>query len=678
MADRIARKLLILGWDAADWKIVDGLFAQGALPNLKGLVGSGVRGDITSLDPKLSPLLWTSIATGKTADKHGILNFVEPDPSGAGLRVSSSTTRKTKALWNILGQSGLRTMVVGWYATHPAEPIRGVMVSNLFQEGVPSDAGEPWALAPGSVHPPALSARVAELRLHPAELTGDELLPLLPTLRGMDHRDPRVQKLAHLVAQCASVHNVATELLARREEWDCAMVFHEAIDVACHHFMQYHPPRMARVSETDFALFRHVVGGVYQLLDMMLGTLLSVAGPETTVILLSDHGFHSDHLRPRVQGATDGTHGAMDATWHRQLGVLAMAGPGIVRGGTVYGASLLDITPTALTLLGLPVGADMDGRVLVEAIDRPVQIERVFGWDDLEGEDGRHPPDLRVDPLEARDAMRQLAELGYIEKPPTTTEGAKEQIALYRRETAFNLGVVYMTTGRPGLAAPIFEGLCHEHPEDVRFVMNLAHTLYALGRHDRTVSLLEGLVSRRPDLPDALLLRGAALFAKGRTGEAALALEGAERQTPDRPDLLCTLADAYIHLERWEDAGRILSRACSIDPQDASVHHKRALLALGQKRFEEAVEHALRAVELRHFFPAAHYTLGVALTRMRDFDDAVKAFGATISMQPGMIDAHRYLASIFRHLGDRTGARAHRDAARRLMDAGGPGHAFPR
>jgi len=72
MINRPANKLLIIGWDAADWIIIDRLFAQGKLPNLRRLVDDGVRADLSTLDPKLSPLLWSSIATGKTADKHGI------------------------------------------------------------------------------------------------------------------------------------------------------------------------------------------------------------------------------------------------------------------------------------------------------------------------------------------------------------------------------------------------------------------------------------------------------------------------------------------------------------------------------------------------------------------------------------------------------------------------------
>ena len=128
------RRLLIVGWDAADWIIIDRLIAAGRMPTLKAAIDAGVRADLRTLEPKLSPLLWTSIATGKTPDKHGILNFLEPKADGSGLQVASSTSRAGKALWNIVSQAGVRTQTVGWYASHPAEPIVGGVVTNLLQE----------------------------------------------------------------------------------------------------------------------------------------------------------------------------------------------------------------------------------------------------------------------------------------------------------------------------------------------------------------------------------------------------------------------------------------------------------------------------------------------------------------------------------------------------------------
>lgn len=103
---RLAKKVLLIGWDAADWKVIHPLLDAGEMPNLNRLVEGGTIGNLATLQPCLSPILWNSIATGKTADKHGITGFVEPNPDGPGLRLASSTSRTTKAIWNILCKAG--------------------------------------------------------------------------------------------------------------------------------------------------------------------------------------------------------------------------------------------------------------------------------------------------------------------------------------------------------------------------------------------------------------------------------------------------------------------------------------------------------------------------------------------------------------------------------------------
>ncbi len=664
MPERIAKKVLVIGWDAADWKLIDPLLKLGVMPNLQGLIERGVRGDITSLDPKLSPLLWTSIATGKTADKHGVLNFVEPVPESGTLRISSSTTRKTKALWNIATQSGLRSLVVNWYATHPAEPISGINVTNLFQENPPQTADAPWPMPPESVHPADLAADLAPGRVHPLRITAESILPLVPDLARLDPRDRRIEMLAKQMARCASVHNIATGLLEAEPEVDLAMVFYDTIDVMGHYFMQYHPPRMWHVSEKDFATYRHVMNGVYQFHDLMLGRILELVGAETTIILLSDHGFHSDHLRPTVQPSMDDAHAAMDATWHRPLGVVVAAGPGIRAGQTIYGANLLDIAPTVLTLLGLATGADMDGRVLVEAIDRPISKESVFSWDAMPGESGTHPADKRQDPVAAAESIRQLVDLGYLAALP---ENVQQQVAQVKRESEFNLGVVYMTTRRAAQAQEIFARLHAAYPDEPRFAMNLAHCLYAIGRHEEACGLLMELVARHPEAADAKLLLAGAMLASGRIEESRAMLERAEREMPDRRDGAIMLAEVYLHLRRWADAKRIAERLVETDPDDPRALHALGSAEMYLGNLERAAEMCLSAIERRHFYPEAHYMLGVTLVWMKDYPRAIQSLKAAVSMQPGYLNAYRYLASIYRHLGDRTNARANREQAERLI-----------
>lgn len=403
------KRVLLVGWDAADWQMIGPLVDAGLMPTLASLLGRGASGTLATTRPILSPILWNTIATGRRADGHGVLGFTEPVPDGPGIRPTASTSRRCKALWNILTQCGLRSHVVGWYASHPAEPIAGAMVSNQFEFRSADEApGAP--LPAGAVHPAELAASMAECRVHPSEVDASAILPFVPDAAIEIAREGnRIGKLMQLVAQTASIHAMATRLM-ERGDWDFGAVYYEGIDRFGHEFMEFHPPRMAEVDERDFAAYRHCMHGIYRFHDMMLETLLRLAGDDTAVLVISDHGYWNDHRRPDPR---PGKAGPVD--WHRPYGILAAVGPGIRAGARVHGASILDIAPTVLALLGLPAADDMPGRVLAEAMDPATVPSRIPSWESVPGECGMHPAELRVDPEEARAALAQLVDLGYID-----------------------------------------------------------------------------------------------------------------------------------------------------------------------------------------------------------------------------------------------------------------------
>ena len=80
------RKVLLIGWDAADWEVITPLLEEGLMPSLENLINRGVMGNLATLQPILSPMLWNSVATGKYADKHGIHGFIERDLKNGGAR----------------------------------------------------------------------------------------------------------------------------------------------------------------------------------------------------------------------------------------------------------------------------------------------------------------------------------------------------------------------------------------------------------------------------------------------------------------------------------------------------------------------------------------------------------------------------------------------------------------
>jgi predicted AlkP superfamily phosphohydrolase/phosphomutase/tetratricopeptide (TPR) repeat protein len=670
MTVSLAKKVLLIGWDAADWKVINPLLDQELMPTLDDFINHGVMGNLATLRPILSPMLWNSIATGKRPDKHGILGFMEPDPHVGGVRPVTSTSRKVKAIWNILTQRGYKTHVLGWFAGHPAEPINGVCVSDLYPYAT-APLGEEWPLPQGALYPESLRDTFAGLRMHPAEVTEAAILPWIPRAAEIDQeKDKRLQSFSKILAENCSIHNAATWIL-QNEPWDFMAVYYNGIDHFCHGFMHFHPPRMEGMPESLFEIYKDVVNGAYRFHDMMLQTLLDLAGPDATVLLVSDHGFHSDHLRPLGIPKEP----AGPAVQHRPFGVVCMKGSNIKQDERIYGATLLDVTPTILTLFGLPVGEDMDGRVLVQAFEELPQIKRIPSWENEAGACGMHPADSRMDPAAAQAVLQQFVALGYIQ-PPSENQAKAVESAV--REQQYNLARAHLDARRYQDALPIFEELDRKWPDQVRFAQHLAQCYLLLRRRKEAKSILQRLIMYRPAPPAtpedpekagtaaesapaavaaeaddppkprpwADLLMGVIHFEEGNMDDALASLLKAEESDPRLPDLHLRIGQTYLRQKRTEDAERAFQRALDIDGDSPEAHLGLALVRLRQRRNEDAAEQALLAVGLQHFLPLGHFYLGVALARLGHRERAIVAFETTASMLPGLLAAHRYLATL--------------------------------
>lgn len=653
MGRRLATRLLVIGWDAADWMVIDPLLAKGAMPALDRLIRAGVRSDLSTLEPKLSPLLWTSIATGKTADRHGVLNFVEPKPDGSGLRVASSTSRRCKALWNILSQCGLRTNVVGWYASHPAEPIGGTIVSNLLCEGDPGTSGAAWPVPAGLTHPIGRTDAIASCRVRARDFERDSLREIVPDLPPGMREDERVRALCRLMAVAASVERAAAHLL-REPGWDCTMAFFETIDTVGHHFMQYRPPRMRHVKEAEVRAFGGVMDRVYRWHDAALGRLLDAAGPDVTVVLLSDHGFHSDRHRPVLADLPPERRMEREASWHRPTGVLVMSGPGVVAGQPPITASVLDIAPTSLTLLGLPAGADFDGRALSESLADRAAPDRIDSWELVDGDAGLHPPEARQDPFEAADALKQLVDLGYMAALPADVQG---QLDLVRRESSFNLGVSLMSRGRFAEAVPHFTALMGTRPDEHRYAICHATCLAATGAFADAVATLERMLAHDPFAAEARLLLSRCLHAMGRADDARRELDRVMRDRSAQPSLSLGIADALVRQSRTDDALQLYRQMSREDPKSlpALLGIAQCLLILG--RWEDAASAALDAMDVHKAIPDGHYFLALALAWMGDAANARQSVELGLTFDPRHAPLLRLSAALALHGGDRTKGR---------------------
>ena len=246
------KKVLVIGWDAAEWKVIMPLIQQGKMPAFARLMSRGVHGKLQTLDPPLSPMLWTSIATGFRADTHGIGGFIEPTPDGENLRPVTSTSRKVKAIWNILNQEGYKSNVVAWWPSNPAEPINGVMVSNLYQIAT-KPLNQEWEMPKGTIHPEELSETMKGFRIHPHQINMEQAQAFLPNIKTDEalRSDPRTTSVLRTMANAGTIHSATCHLL-ENSDWDFTAVYHDAIDHFSHIAMRYFPPRRPEIPEKDF------------------------------------------------------------------------------------------------------------------------------------------------------------------------------------------------------------------------------------------------------------------------------------------------------------------------------------------------------------------------------------------------------------------------------------------
>lgn len=653
MAEQLARKLLLIGWDGADWQIIKPMLERGEMPALESVINQGVMGNLASMNPMISPMLWTTMATGKPPHAHGICGFTVPDPtSPSGTRLANSTGRKCKAFWNILTQNGLKVHTLGWFASHPAEPINGICVSDLFAKPLGLiDKG--WPMLPGSVHPAERTLDFLDLRIHPQEISLEQLEYFVPRAKSIDQSaDRNLSSLALQLAECGTLQGLASHIV-EHEPWDMLAVYFNTIDHVCHGFMYYHPPRMDHIPPVLYELYKDVVEATYRFHDMMLGYLLTQAGDDVTVMIVSDHGYQTGNRRPVLTPDEP----AGPTAWHRPYGILAMKGPHIRRDELVFGARLLDLTPTILTLFGLPVGKDMTGRALCQIFDRPVTPELIPSWEDVPGEAGLHAADARVDPIAEQAAMQQLIDLGYLDPIPADKQAAIQKAT---DEHNYNMARSFMGGNRHADAVELLEAVHCSQPTRLSVALCLADCYQKLDRREDCKRLVDhiasgdcyemGMEAKNVKLmPQLDLLYGLLAQGEGDLEKAVEHFTRAEAAVGGAAGLHTNLGNVYLQMKRFDDAARAFSRALEVDHDDPVAHHGLAIVHLEAGRDEEAADAALASLEILYHQPRVHYHLGLALLKLGQTEQARRAFEMAVSMDPHNKDAHWQLASLAAH-----------------------------
>ncbi len=523
--------ILVVALDGATFDLLSPWLAEGTLPTLARLIAAGASGELSSTLPPLTAPAWVSFMTGKNPGKHGIFDFFRPHAADLDqYEMVNSSHIRAKLFWDYLSEAGKRVGVLNVPVTHPPRPVNGYLVPGLLSP----DQGQ-------TCYPPDLLLPYQK-ELGPYRLTPDLLY----------QPDNTAVFIADLHALCDSQSRYAQRLCADHST-DFLMVHFLAPDIAQHKLWHYSDPSHPWYDPAQAAQYGSALRDLFARLDQAIADLIALMPAETTVLVMSDHGFGPSHQivnlnqffiqtglmklkrgwrvwgrqslfkRPRLwrwagrwlrpvafadvdwaqttayslghigqvylnvngrqpfgivepdgyetvraqvmahlrllrhpvtgqplveqmivrEAAVHGPyldHGpdlhlvldgyrtmaypmfAADGRIvteqrlgnsgdHRANGILIAAGPAIKAGHTVTAARLVDLAPTILYLLGVPVPDDMDGRVLGEAIVEPYQRARPVVF-----QTAVSPPDpiTLLNQSEADEVARRLRNLGYL------------------------------------------------------------------------------------------------------------------------------------------------------------------------------------------------------------------------------------------------------------------------
>jgi predicted AlkP superfamily phosphohydrolase/phosphomutase len=385
-ASRTARRVVVVGIDGLSPSDV-AVARDGGVPAFARLARQGAFAALATLKPTEGPPVWTTMMTGRLPRDHGIgsattyrLRGSDSDwallPKAALVRVLerlglaerrpvASTSRRRRALWNVLDAFGIPAGLVRVWATHPPETIDGFVVSPYFHLLL----GDPGRAA-GTVYPVDLLPEIGARALTAPDLDPALLADLADASAPSALDDPRLRTLAERSLAPDLTYARAAQVLRQAYRPSLLVVSFQGYEEVGHDFYRFaHPEAFGNVSEDEARRYGRAPARYASLVERWVAEIEKDLGPEDVLVVVSGYGLAPTPLWRRLVGALTGT--AVGSATHAGApdGVLFVAGGGIRPGAVPARASVLDVAPTLLYLLGLPVARDMEGRVLTEILD---------------------------------------------------------------------------------------------------------------------------------------------------------------------------------------------------------------------------------------------------------------------------------------------------------------------
>ena len=420
----VGPKVLFVGIDGAAWKVIGPMLEKNELPAFRRLVEEGAyRPDFETLPITHSPLIWTTIATGRAPEDHGVLTFTSQLPNGQVIPVTGSV-RKARAIWELASQRAVTVGVIGWWATWPAEEVKGYVISDhaspAFADLLIQDRNywtadrETLARLQRDFLPLDLAPVLARHWIATEDFPYDDVQrrgrftdAQMEALRAAPWNDRNTYSwLKTFYRVDEPLLRIALDL-ARERPTDLQMLYLRGADPVQHYGWDlYEPEKFAR-KPPHLERDRGLVEGVYRYLDTFLAEILEARRPDSWLIVASDHGAEpAPYAMDPDRTRRPGEHGP------HAYGVLFILGPHVKRGTVLPRGTPYDLMPTLAWLLGLPLADDLPGKPLTEAFEedfvqsRPMTRVPTYG--------ARPTGPLLPSPQD-EEMLKSLRNLGYIQ-----------------------------------------------------------------------------------------------------------------------------------------------------------------------------------------------------------------------------------------------------------------------
>lgn len=392
-------RVRLLMFDGASLDMISPAVAAGRLPNFARIFEQGSVMHLATLRPTQAEPVWSAIATGRLPMRNGVRSAVVyralggtpiellPDYCFTQALVTfgflteeplTVTDLTARPIWNILSDRGVSVGVIGWPLTHPAPVVNGFAVSDAFHRLPDTELTQDAtpALWPGGWLEDALTALQIPAKPDPVSLVTAMGAP--QPINDYDVRRDQAPILADRVhlQLLDAFESTAPRFLAVR---------FPGMDAVGHRYLRYaDPSAFGDVSEAERQRFGNVLNQYYGFIDTLVGREMARLGPDDLLLVVS--GFGMEPLTPwkRVLEIALGNP-QISGTHERSPDGFVMAFGRPVARGRPDRASVVDLAPTILYFLGLPVGRDMDGFARIDMFtsaftsDKPVTYILSYG-----------------------------------------------------------------------------------------------------------------------------------------------------------------------------------------------------------------------------------------------------------------------------------------------------------